>query len=353
MSMQQYGTVASRNLIRAEMEMLKHAEPIVVLGSFGTQKEQPKRKTDTIVFRRVLPFGASTSGTTMEGVSRYRETPVINPNSFLLSEGVTPNSNTISYVDVSVTLQNYGVLFKFSSKAELMYEDDIPSDMSQQTGEVIAEMSELIRYGVIKGGTNVLYSNGSARTSVNTPISLAKLRNAARTLEANRARRVTQRLASGPNFGTAPVEGAYLVFCHTDCEADVRNLSGFTKVAEYASVKPAHEREIGAVENFRFITSPLLGPYLAGGASVGSSGMLSVGATSVDVYPFLVIAQDAWANVALKGMGAVSPTVISSQTKNHANPLGLYGFVGASFWMAAVRLNEAYLVRIEAGVTTL
>jgi N4-gp56 family major capsid protein len=59
MAMQKYGTVASRNLIRAEMKMLKHAEPIQVLTNFGDQKEQPLNKTDTIVFRRLKPFNAT------------------------------------------------------------------------------------------------------------------------------------------------------------------------------------------------------------------------------------------------------------------------------------------------------
>lgn len=339
MAIQNYSTVASRNLIRAEQEMLRHAEPIVVLGSFGVQKEQPLNKTDTIVFRRLNPFNMQSNGA-----------PGINPAAFQLQEGVTPNSNTISYTDVSVTLQQYGVLFKFSSKAELMYEDNIPADMSKLTGETMAEVAEMVRYGALRGGTSVQYTNGSARTAVNTPISLGALRAAARTLEKARARRVTERLASGPNFGTAPVEPGYIVFVHTDVESDIRNLPGFTKVEEYAQRKTAHAREIGTVENFRFVTSPLLAPF-AGAGSGTKNGCL--GNTNVDVYPILVTAADAWGNVALKGMGAVKPTILSARTKSHANPLGQFGYVGGDFWMASVRLNENWMVRIEAGATAL
>ena len=77
MSIQNYGTVASRNLIRAAQGMLEHAQPITVLGDFGTQREMPQNSTDTLVFRRTLPFGANTAGTTIEGTSRYAGTPVI------------------------------------------------------------------------------------------------------------------------------------------------------------------------------------------------------------------------------------------------------------------------------------
>jgi len=353
MAIQNYGTVASRNLIRAAQGMLEHAQPITVLGDFGTQREMPQNSTDTLVFRRTLPFGASTSGTTIENSSRYVGTPDITASNFVLAEGVTPNSNTITFQDVTVQLQQYGVLFKYSSKTEQLYEDDIPGEMVKLTGETLAEVMELVRYGVLKAGSTVVYTNGSSRSAVNTAISLNAIRKAARTLESNRCRRVTSRLAPGVNFGTRAVQPAYVVFCHTDAVSDVRNLPGFTRVEEYGTFKPIHDREIGACEDFRFISSPLLKSFAAAGASVGSSGMLSVGASNVDVYPFIVIGEDAWGQVALKGMSAIKPVVLKASQTNHANPLGQFGYVGASTWFATVRLNDAWMARIEAGVTAL
>ena len=353
MAIQNYGTVASRNLIRAAQGMLEHAQPITVLGDFGTQREMPQNSTDTLVFRRTLPFGASTTGTTIEGSSRYVGTPDITASNFVLAEGVTPNANTISFQDVSVQLQQYGILFKYSSKVEQLYEDDIPGEMVKLTGETLAEVMEMVRYGVLKAGSTVIYSNGSSRSAINTAITLNTIRKAARTLESNRSRRVTSRLAPGVNFATRAVQPAYVVFCHTDAVADVRNLAGFTRVEDYGSFKPIHDREIGACEDFRFISSPLLKPFLAAGASVGTSGMLSVGAANVDVYPFIIIGEDAWGQVALKGMSAVSPVVLKASQTNHANPLGQFGYVGASTWFATVRLNDAWMARIEAGVTAL
>ena len=353
MAIQNYGTVASRNLIRAAQGMLEHAQPITVLGDFGTQREMPQNSTDTLVFRRTLPFGASTSGTTIENSTRYVGTPDITASNFVLAEGVTPNSNTITFQDVSVQLQQYGVLFKYSSKTEQLYEDDIPGEMVKLTGETLAEVMELVRYGVLKAGSTVIYANGSSRSAINTAISLNAIRKAARTLESNRCRRVTSRLAPGVNFGTRAVQPAYVVFCHTDAVSDIRNLPGFTRVEEYGSFKPIHDREVGACEDFRFVSSPLLKSFLAAGASVGSSGMLSVGAANVDVYPFIVIGEDAWGQVALKGMSAIKPVVLKASQTNHANPLGQFGYVGASTWFATVRLNDAWMARIEAGVTAL
>jgi N4-gp56 family major capsid protein len=312
----------------------------------------PQNSTDTLVFRRTLPFGASTVGTTIEGSSRYVGTPDITASNFVLAEGVTPNANTISFQDVSVQLQQYGVLFKYSSKVEQLYEDDIPGEMVKLTGETLAEVMEMVRYGVLKAGSTVIYANGSSRAAINTAVSLNAIRKAARTLESNRARRVTSRLAPGVNFGTRAVQPAYVVFCHTDAVSDVRNLPGFTRVEEYGSFKPIHDREIGACEDFRFISSPLLKSFAGAGSST-LNGMLSVGASAVDVYPFIVIGEDCWGQVALKGMSAIKPVVLKASQTNHANPLGQFGYVGASTWFATVRLNDAFMARIEAGVTAL
>lgn len=343
--MQTYSLVPSRNLIMAEREMLKHAMPIKVLSTFGTQKQIPQNKTDTVVFRRALPIDAGTNGA-----------PNITTSNYLLQEGVTPGSRTITYQDVQVTLQQYGVLMKLSSKAEAMYEDDIPGDMVKLVGEHMASIEELISYGVVRGGTNVVFANGTARTSVNTAITLNKLRQAARQLESAHAQMVTEKLAASVNFNTTAVEPGYLVFIHTDMEADFRNLTGFVPVARYGSQKPVHEREIGAVERFRIITSPYFRPFLAGGGTITAGTFLSNGGTTgttADVYPLMVVAQEAWGQVALKGMNAIQPIYLPAKQITHANPMGQFGYVGANFYKNAVRLNENWLVRIEVACSAL
>lgn len=344
MAIQQYGTVASRNLIVAEAKMLKYAEPIQVLTMFGTQKEHPKRKTDTIVFRRLKPFNATAT-----------EVPNITATDFLTAEGVTPTAHTISYTDVSVTLNHYAVLFKFSSKAEEMYEDDIPKDMYKQSGETLAEVAELVCYGQLKTGPSVIYSNGESRDAVNTAISLNDFRLAARTMESNRGRKITEAVKPGPNFGTSSVERSYIVFVHTDMMADIRDVPGITKRVDYGTaIKPVHPREEAAIEDFRIITSPLLAPWLASGSAT-LNGMVSAGSANVDVYPAIVTAADAWGQVSLKGRGysSIRPTILSSRTISHANPSGMFGYVGADFWTQSVRLNDNWMTRIEAGVTNI
>ena len=353
--MQLYSTKQSRNLIKAERQMLKHAEPIKVLSSFGMQKEMPRNSTDTLVLRRAVPIDAATSGAAAGA-------PQPTVTDYLLQEGVTPAARTITYEDVSVTLQEYGILMKLSSKAESMYEDDIPADMQQLVGEHMGTLEELIAYNAVRGGTNVVYSAGSARTDVNAVISLGKLRQCARNIENAHGKRVTKKLAAGPNFGTAAVQPGYLVFVHTDLEADARSLPGFTPVVEYGSGGPVHEREFGSVENFRFLSSPYFRPWLQAGTSptttpigsVLSNGVANTGGSdNIDVYPVLVVAEDAWGQLALKGHGVAKPIYLPAKDINHANPLGRFGYVGATFVKAVQRLNEQWMVRLEVAASAL
>jgi N4-gp56 family major capsid protein len=344
--MQNYGTVPSRNLIRAEREMLKHAEPIKVLSSFGVQKDQPKNSTDTVVFRRALPIDANSVGGPAS----------VDPSQYLLQEGTTPTSRSIQYQDVTAVLQQYGVLMKISSRAEAMYEDDIPKDMQQLVGEHMGTLEELINFGQVRGGTSVVYANGSTRAGVNSAINLNRLRQAARQLELAHAKRVTNKLAAGVNFGTSAIMPAYLVFIHTDLEADVRNLPGFVPTVEYGSQQQVHEREVGSVEQFRFISSPYFRAFAGAGAAVAAGTVLvngGNGAGNADVYPVLITAQDAWGQVALKGMGSANPIYLPASQRTHANPMGMFGYVGSQFYKTAVRLNESWMVRLEVAASAL
>jgi N4-gp56 family major capsid protein len=344
--MQNYSTVLSRNLINAERQMLKYAMPIKVISSFGMQKQQPKNKTDTIVMRRAVPIDAAANGT-----------PVVDPSNYTLQEGTTPSARTITYQDVQCTLQNYGVLMKLSSKTQNLYEDDVPGDMQKLVGEHMATIEEQIAYGVVRGGTNVVFANGTARTAVNTAISLNKLRLATRVLELGRAQKVTSKLASSTSFGTQAVSPGYLVFAHTDCSHDIENLPGFKDIVDYGSSKPVHEREIGACGPYRFVLSPEFRPFSAAGAANGGANTFLTaggnGSGNCDIYPYVVVAEEAWGQVALAGMGAIDVTYLPPNVKNHANPMGLFGYVGANFWKTAVRLNETWMLRLEAAVTAL
>lgn len=341
MTTMNYGTVTSRNLIRAAREMLKHAEPIHVLSPFAKQESQPKNQTDTVVFRRVLPIDAAANGA-----------PRPDPQNYILAEGTTPTSKAIQYQDVQATVQNYGILLRLSSKAEGLYEDDIPKDMVQVVGEHMAQLEELINYGVVRAGTNVLYANGTTRAGINTPLTRNVANKAVRSLQAAHAMRLTSRLKAGPDFGTSPVPESFVGFIHTDAEHDVSQIPGFVPCEEYSQGSKVSDREFGKTGQIRWVSSPMLTAFINAG-SVTLNGMFSTGGSNVDVYTAIVIGKEAFGQVAVKGFGSVTPVYLPAKQRNHANPMGMFGYVGADFWKTSVRLNENWMVRIEHAVTAL
>ncbi|OWG18324.1 hypothetical protein KDK82_1803 [Delftia sp. K82] len=327
-------------------DILKHAVPCEVLGITGQQRAMPKNQGKTIVHRRYLPWGAANTDW------NTRNRPQANPVAHELTEGVTPGADTLVPQDIQVTIKQYGCLYQLTDQTVDTYEDDVPAEMKKQCGERIALVREMIRYGVLKACTNVFYAGGGAsRAAVNAKISLNLLRKVSRNLQANHAKRITAILAPSPNIKTESVEAAYLVFVHSDAEADIRDLTGFLHVSDYGSRKPVSPYEIGSCENFRFITSPELAPYANAGAAIGSTGLM--GGTNVDVYPFIMVGEDAWGQLTLRGLESLDPTYIPPGVKDKSDPLGQRGYVGAKFYMACTMLNEGWMAVTEAGVTAL
>lgn len=325
--------LSQRTNTYAAREMLKHAEPVLVLGKFGAAMRMPKNKSTSIKWRRPNNFTAA-------------DTPLV--------EGVTPSSSSFSYTDVSGTLKQYGQVSEVTDVIEDTHEDPVLNDLTMMLGENVGRTKEALIYSEVKAGTNVFYGAAAdtARSQVNDPISLNRQRAVVRHLKAQKARPVTKMLDGSPNYGTKPIEGGFIAVAHTDVEQDIRGMTGFTPVAEYGSRKPLCPEEIGSVENVRYILSPDLEPFQAAGSST-LNGMVADDSTNVDVYPVIFFGQEAYGHVAIKGAGSVEPTVISANTKTKDDPLGQRGVAGWKTWHEAKILNEAWIARLEVGVTAL
>ena len=345
MAMQQFNTQPAR-IAKLKGEILKKAIPMEVLGITGTQKEMPKNESDTIVMRRYLPFGGVDNRfISGSNVATYATNQIT-------AEGVTPSADTLTAVDITATLQQYHVLYAITDKTVDMYEDDIPSEMKSQTGERVGLIREMIRYGELKGCTNVYFGGtGTDKGTTNGTLSINLIRKITRNLRANHAKMVTKVLAPSPNISTAPVEAGYLVFCHTDMEPAIRELPGFKHVVEYGTRKPVHEMEIGAVEGFRFILSPELAPDLAAGTSVGSTGL--AGSGNIDLYPVIVAAEDAWCQLALRGQNAMDVSYIAPGQKDKNDPLGQRGYIGAKFYQTCKITNNGWMAVAWVGTPAL
>jgi N4-gp56 family major capsid protein len=344
--MHAYTTQAGR-INKFKGEIIAHAVPIEVLGITGMHKSMPKNSGNTVVYRRWLPYGAtSTNANTMNR-------PSVTASAHITSEGVTPAADTLTPVDVTVVLQQYACLYSVTDQTVDLYEDDVPAEMKKQTGERVALIREMIRYGALKACTNVYYAGGTSRATVDEVIGYNLLSRITRNLRANHAKSITSILSASAQFNTSPIEGGYLVFAHTDLEHDIRALPDFVSVANYGSRKPAHPEELGASGRFRFILSPELSPIADSGAAVAGTTLYSTTGTNADVYPVIVAAEDAWGDVALRGSKSLDPTWIPPGQKDKNDPLGQRGYVGAKFYDAVKVLNDGWMAVAEVGITDL
>lgn len=353
MSGQNMSTQAAR-IGRFKGRILAHALPQEVLGRVGASVKEriPKNMSETVVFRRWLPKGATTSAP---------NTWTVDPSTHQLVEGEAPNAENITAQDITATLQEYGVLYRFSNRVSDMYEDDIPVAMKRLTGERMGLLLEMIRYGVLKAGTNVYRSgNVSSRSSITALVSGNLMRNVARGLSNNLAAKITNVLSASPNIGTQPIEAAFIAVTHTDLEADIRSqLTGFVHVSEYGNRKPIHENEMGSWEQYRFVTSPHLNSYLLAGTTATANTRLangvpnSAGTELVDVYPILVLSEESYGDVMLRGMESFDVTMLPANVKTKDDPHGQRGYVGATTYFTAVRLNELQMAVVEVAVSSL
>jgi len=329
--MSTYGDISPRVGIYAHEKMLAHAEPIIVLQKMGAVKPVPKNRGENVKFRRPVPWPVTV-------------TPMV--------EGVTPTAKAIAYVDVAVVLQQFGDWVEITDKIEDLHEDPVLNDQMMLAGENAAETLEIVTYNVLKGGTSVKYGGGTTRATVASKITLALVQEAVRNMQSNRGKKITSILSASTQVSTKFVEASYVAFAHTDASSDIRALAGFMPVAGYGSRQPLCPEELGSVEDVRFIVSPLFVPFTDAGVATGSTGLKSSG-TLIDVYPILFVAKEAFGTTPLKGQSSSEIKVLRTGVARGGDPLGQRGSVGWKAWFQAVRLNEAWMRRLEVGVTAL
>ena len=330
-----YGDLGTAAGVHAEMKMLEHAEPVLVLNKLGDHKPMPKNASRVIKFRRPIPLPLAT-------------TP--------LTEGVRPAGSNFRYTRISATLQQYGDWMELTDVVVDLHEDPVGSDMSMMAGEQAAATIEKVCYGEIIAGTNVIYANGAARNEVNKTFSLTHVRKATRVLQANKAKRITKVLSGSVMIGTTPIEAAYVAVTHTDMSASIRAIPGFVPVSKYGNRKPICAEELGSVDDVRFIVSPEFSPWEDAGGAKGTAGAddeaVSTSGTSADVYPVIVMGEHAFGHIALKGNkdagGAIKPMVRNPGKPEHGDELGQKGSVAWKTYYTALILNDLWMVRVEA-----
>lgn len=321
-----YNDISPRTQAYADRRLLTRAVPNNILGQFGQVRVLPQRSTRTINFRRYNKLAPAT-------------TP--------LQEGVTPTGKSLNKTDIQVSLNQYGDFVWITDQIQDFHEDPILKESSDVLGDQAGETYDILRAGVLKAGTNILYTNGTTRSAVNSVVTRDLIRTVARILGRQEAKTLTSTIKAGPNIGTNPVPPCYIAVCHSDLIPDFERLSGWKSTVEYASGQGLITGEKGSVGDLRIVVDNNLTPWADAGGLAVTNGTLSTGGTQSDVYPILVFGKDAYGVVELSGKNAVQ-TYVNNPKPSDSDPLAQRGTVGWKGYTATIILQDLWMLRIEA-----
>lgn len=336
------GDISPRTAGYIAKELLKRAQPLLVLNRLGQPKPLPKNATKTIKFR---------------GYEHLSNLPKS------LTEGVTPAASKPTFRDVEAEVAQYGDWIELTDVLTDTHEDPLISEFSDILGEQSAIMLERVTAGVLTAGTNVFFSGdtggvpATGRADVNLPLSLSLQRRVIRALKRQEAQRITSVVGASPNFNTSPIPPSYIAVCHTDCEADIREMPGFVPVEKYGSYKPM-DGEVGSVEGVRYVCTTVLSPWEdAGAASSATKPVDSSSGACADVYPVLFFGKNAFGTIpfarAKNGSSPITPMVLNPNTPRGGDPIGQRGSIAWKAYHAAVILYQFWMARVEVAVSKL
>lgn len=336
MSMNRYGgaTAGNPTNVYAVGKLLRSADAVEVLDKFVTVIPVPMNKNETVSMLRAV-------------------TP--DPRVTEVAEGVNPTPRALTYEQVTKTFEEFAEVFAVTSRQAELGEYNVLMDSKDRLIDLLKRTREKNAWFEYRLATNVIYNSTAhtARSQVNGAISLGRIRVAVRTLTTNRALLVREMSKGSINIGTFPVEPAYIGLCHTDCQPDLRNVTGFVVAPKVGGLKDYIPQLFGYTENVCWITSPEFEPFYGAGAAVGATGMRSQGGVNIDVYTYLIIGKEALGKCSLKGAdkgyGAVEMNVLDKADKS--DPTNQRRMVSARWWDAPVILNQNWVMAVECGVT--
>jgi N4-gp56 family major capsid protein len=337
-------------------KLLDRATPQICTDLFAMAKPVPPNSSETVRFRRIkniidlsvfgkLVSGGGAASNAAQAMARYT-----------LAEGTLPTETVLSYEAYDLALQEFGLWAGITDKVDALNQNAVVDDGLDVIGDAVAEIKEIQSWSKLCNGNQIRYANAVAnRAAVASAISLGDIRAATKVLMRNKAKMITNILDGSTKIGTRPVEAAYIALGHTDLLPDLRGLSGFTPVSQYGSMKPTCPNEVGAIENVRFVLSPVFSPGAAGstypGAATATSASFSkqynAAGTNCDVYPVIIMGANAFGSIVLRGYDAAKVMVRLPNNPAPGDELGQKGSIGAKTWFNAGILAEQWIVRLE------
>lgn len=291
--------------------LIDNAEPELVHDQFGQKHPIPANGGKKIEFRKYDPLPKALAP---------------------LTEGVTPNGQKLNMGIVTAEVKQYGGFIELSDMLLLTAIDNNLVQATALLGGQAGRTLDTITREVLNGGTNVQYANGEVDgraklvgggATGNHYLTVAAIRRAVRTLKV---------------MNTPKINGDYVAIIHPDAAFDLMSDPEWKYPHQYQDTTNLYTGEIGKVAGVRFVETTEAKVFKGAGAS------------SRDVYSTLILGANAYGVTDIKG-GGLEHIVKQLGSAGTADPLNQRATVGWKATKTAVRLVEAYMVRIETAST--
>lgn len=298
-----------------EKRLLYRARQAQVFWNFATKTPLPKNGGNTVSWRRFNALSLATSA---------------------LTEAVTPPNVPLSVSELTATVQPYGNYVGISDMLNALGIDPVMVQAADVMGQNAGESIEAVLRNIYQAGTSVIYTTGSARSSVGTgnPITLAFLRRAVATLDANNTLRF-----AGDGQAEKMGEGNYIGVVHPNVAYDIYNDSELKNALQYNPNEGFWSGSIGSIYGIRLYQTTLC-PVFTGQGSGGAN-----------VYGIMIFGQNALGATNAAGTDEYKLIVKEVGSAGADDPLDQRGSVGWKSWQAPIVLNNSFMTRIECGAT--
>ena len=202
--------------------LLENAQPALVHDQFAQTRNIPRNGGKTIEFRKYDEFGKAL-------------TP--------LTEGVTPDGQTLNVTKLEATVKQYGGYVALSDLLELTAIDNNIVEASQLLGNQREEkQSQTVSREVLNAGTNVQYADGQVKSRAaltkDHKLTVTAVKKAVRFLKKQNAKKIN---------------GYYYAIIHPDCSYDLREDDRFIDAVKYKNPERIYQVRLVRSRGVRFI----------------------------------------------------------------------------------------------------
>lgn len=294
------------------------AEPELIHDQFGQKHPIPKNGGKTIEFRQYDPLPEMTTA---------------------LTEGVTPDGQSLNVKKLEATVKQYG---GYVTLSDLLMLTAIDNNLVQATKLIASQAGrtlDTITRDILNAGTIVQYADGSvtaraslvggsATASENNYLTVDAIKQAVRTLEAQDAPKIN---------------GYYVGIIHPNVKYDLMKDPDWKTPHEYVDTANVYKNEIGELYGVRFVQSSRAKVWTDAATNKATGTAV---ANKRDVYSTLILADDAYGITDISG-GGLQHIVKQLGSAGSGDPLDQRATVGWKATKTAEILVQQYMVRIE------